>query len=96
MSLGHFEKETVTHKNENTLQVYRHKFVHFFFNAKTLSSNTICNKLNSKHATLMQSSIAYYFLNNIKYNFFYAFVVVKTIFTGGGGDTKYVLVKGFG
>lgn len=40
MSLGHFEKETVTHKNENTLQVYRHKFVHFLFNAKTLSSNT--------------------------------------------------------
>lgn len=29
MSLGHFEKETVTHKNENTLLVYRHKSVHF-------------------------------------------------------------------
>lgn len=40
MSLCHIEKETVTHKNEITLQVYRHKSVNFFFNAKTLPSNT--------------------------------------------------------
>lgn len=40
MSLGHIEKETVTHKNEITLQVYRNRSVHLFFNANTLPSNT--------------------------------------------------------
>lgn len=64
MRLGHFEKETVTHNNENTLQVYRHKFVHFLFNAKTLSSNTF--RMGEISIVTSPNSGSNYILKNIE------------------------------
>lgn len=63
MSLGHIEKETLTHKNGNTLQVYRYKSVHFFFIAKSMSSNTF-RRGGKANATSPNSDSNFYFKLN--------------------------------